>query len=38
LASANCAFAEDVQFDDEETDGTQIVAAGAAPDRLPAKI
>lgn len=37
LASANGVLAEDAQFDDVESDGTQIVAAGAAPDQRPVK-
>jgi hypothetical protein len=37
LTSANGAFAEDAQFEHVESDSTQIAAAGAADERLPAK-
>ena len=37
LASVNGALAEDAQFEDAQSDGTQIVAAGAADERLPQK-
>jgi hypothetical protein len=37
LVSANGALAEDAQFEDVQSDGTQIVAAGVADERLPAK-
>jgi len=37
LVSANCVVAEDAQFDDVQTDGAQIVPAGAADERLPEK-
>jgi hypothetical protein len=37
LTSANGAFAEDAQFENVESNGTQIAAAGAADEQLPAK-
>ena len=37
LASANGALAEDAQVEDVQSDGTQIAAAGAADEQLPAK-
>jgi len=37
LVSANGALAEDVEIDDVQADGTQIVAAGSADEQLPAK-
>lgn len=37
LASASVACAEDAQFEDVQTDGAQIVAAGAADEQLPEK-
>lgn len=37
LMSASGALAEDAEFEDATTDGTQIVAAGAVDEPLPAK-
>jgi hypothetical protein len=37
LTSANGAFAEDAQFENVESNGTQIAAAGAEDAQLPAK-
>lgn len=37
LGSASSTFAEDAQFEDVDSDGTQIVAAGAVDEQLPAK-